>query len=245
MSVLTLLLAGPLQSWGASSRFVRRTTESAPTKSGVIGLLAAAQGIDRNDEAGLARLAALRFAVRIDQPGTRQRDFQTAHHAVTGKAMPLTERFYLCDAVFVAAVEGDDAFISTLRDALRAPVYLSYLGRRSCPPARPVDLGLHPEDGLHQALECEPWQAARWYQRTRRRDAQVDLVTLLECPDGTGESLRDQPLSFSNAHRRHALRTYTSSTVRVTNPLGSDPRHAGRRSVAPPHDPFSSLEEDA
>ncbi|HLU98199.1 MAG TPA: CRISPR-associated protein Cas5, partial [Thermobifida alba] len=39
MSVLALLLAGPLQAWGASARFARRTTEHAPTKSGVIGLL--------------------------------------------------------------------------------------------------------------------------------------------------------------------------------------------------------------
>ena len=42
MSVLLLQLAGPLQSWGAASRFARRSTENAPTKSGLVGLLAAA-----------------------------------------------------------------------------------------------------------------------------------------------------------------------------------------------------------
>ncbi len=104
--VLVLRLAGPLQSWGASSRFTRRTTESAPTKSGVVGLLAGAVGIERGDDTRLAPLAALRFGVRIDQPGTRIRDFHTAHHGVTGASMPLSERFYLADAVFVAAVEG-------------------------------------------------------------------------------------------------------------------------------------------
>ena len=36
MSVLLLQLAGPLQSWGDSSRFVRRETRNEPTKSGVI-----------------------------------------------------------------------------------------------------------------------------------------------------------------------------------------------------------------
>lgn len=45
--VLSMRLAGPLQLWGASARFIRRTTESAPTKSAVIGLLAAAAGIER------------------------------------------------------------------------------------------------------------------------------------------------------------------------------------------------------
>ena len=49
MSVLLLKLAGPLQSWGSSSRFARRGTEIAPTKSGVIGLLAAAKGMRRTE----------------------------------------------------------------------------------------------------------------------------------------------------------------------------------------------------
>jgi CRISPR system Cascade subunit CasD len=100
MTVLLLRLAGPLQSWGSAARFARRTTENAPTKSGVLGLLAAAEGRPRT--ADLSDLAALRFGVRIDQPGTRLRDFQTAHHQDSGKAMPLSDRFYLADAVFVA-----------------------------------------------------------------------------------------------------------------------------------------------
>lgn len=49
MSVLLLQLAGPLQSWGDSSRFVRRETRNEPTKSGVIGMLASAQGRTRED----------------------------------------------------------------------------------------------------------------------------------------------------------------------------------------------------
>ncbi|MDX2643444.1 type I-E CRISPR-associated protein Cas5/CasD, partial [Streptomyces sp. PA03-1a] len=128
MSVLTLQLAGPLQSWGAAARFARRTTENAPTKSGVIGLLAAAVGLDRDDDTGLAELAQLRFGVRIDQPGTRLRDFHTAHHFDTGEAMPLSERYYLADAVFVAAVEGPAPLIARVHSALRAPRYLPYLG---------------------------------------------------------------------------------------------------------------------
>lgn len=106
MTVLLLRLAGPLQAWGSAARFVRRTSENAPTKSGVLGLLAAAQGRPR--DADLSDLAALRFGVRIDQPGTRIRDFHTAHHADSGRAMPLSERYYLADAVFVAGVEGEE-----------------------------------------------------------------------------------------------------------------------------------------
>ncbi|WP_282703928.1 type I-E CRISPR-associated protein Cas5/CasD [Streptomyces sp. CC219B] len=235
-SVLALRLAGPLQSWGASSRFTRRTTESAPTKSGVIGLLAAAAGIERGDDARLAPLAALRFGVRIDQPGTRIRDFHTAHHAVTGASMPLSERFYLADAVFLAAVEGDHTLLTGLRDALRAPVYAPYLGRRSCPPAGRVDLGLHEGARLHDVLQSMPWQASAWYRRGNR--SPQALTVLREA--GPGESVqtadvqRDQPVSFNAAHRRHALRTVV--TLPVIPGLAAA---GGSRDM---HDPYAALD---
>jgi CRISPR system Cascade subunit CasD len=196
MSVLTLRLAGPLQSWGASARFTRRTTESAPTKSGVIGMLAATAGIERGDDEQLKPLAALRFGVRIDQPGTRVRDFQTAHHGVTGKSMPLSERFYFADAVFVAALEGDSALPAGLHAALRAPVYAPFLGRRSCPPAQPVELGLHNGARLQQTLRGEPWQAAPWYRRQYRREDTVSLTVLREAEkDEQGFSSAPAPAS--------------------------------------------------
>ncbi|MGW2183528.1 type I-E CRISPR-associated protein Cas5/CasD [Streptomyces sp. NPDC001732] len=239
MSVLTLRLAGPLQSWGASARFTRRTTESAPTKSGVIGMLAAASGIERGDDAALMNLAALRFGVRIDQPGTRVRDFQTAHHSVTKTSMPLSERFYLADAVFVAALEGDHALLTSLHAALRAPVYPPFLGRRSCPPARPVELGLYDETSLDQVLADEEWQASPWYRRQRRSEATVSLVVLREADEDEHDTdfQRDQPLSFAAEHRRHALRTVVSRTVDIPNPDAVPSR--------PRHDPFEALEESA
>ncbi|MBT2544989.1 type I-E CRISPR-associated protein Cas5/CasD [Streptomyces sp. ISL-44] len=218
MSVLALRLAGPVQSWGASARFARRTTETAPTKSGVIGLLAAALGRDRS--ADLSDLAGLRFAVRIDQPGTRLRDFQMAHQADTGKAMPVSNRFYLADAVFVAAVAGDDDLIHALYAAVRAPVYLPYLGRRSCPPQGPVDLGVRDADDPVEALRTEDWQASEWYRKQRRTDPSVTLTILGECTAGSGlaDTLRDQPVSFDPRHRRYALRSVVSTSVDVPNP---------------------------
>ncbi|MFF0433862.1 type I-E CRISPR-associated protein Cas5/CasD [Streptomyces sp. NPDC004327] len=238
MSVLTVRLAGPLQSWGASARFARRSTEAAPTKSGVIGLLAAAKGVARGDDERLAPLAALRFGVRIDQAGTRLRDFHTAHHPVTGQPMPLSERFYLADAVFVAAVEGDAALLAGLHAALRNPVYAPFLGRRSCPPAQPVELGLHHDIDLLQALRAEPWQASAWHQRLRRQDKVVDLPVLLETSAGTADTelLRDQPISFAAEQRRHVLRTVVRKTVTVSNPLAA---------AVPQHDPLAALEEES
>ncbi|MFJ1975294.1 type I-E CRISPR-associated protein Cas5/CasD [Streptomyces sp. NPDC087903] len=237
-SVLVLRLAAPMQAWGASSRFTRRTTESAPTKSGVIGLLAAAAGIERGDDARLAPLAGLRFGVRIDQPGTRIRDFHTAHHAVTGKSMPLSERFYLADAVFVAALEGDHTLLADLDAALKAPVYLPFLGRRSCPPAGPLDLALHEDARLEDVLAQVPWQASPWYRRSHRHQPQKSLTVLREATaadPGAGDTLRDQPVSFAAAHRRHSLRTVVTTTV----PIPGTPAGALR------HDPFDALEDES
>ena len=41
MSVLLLRLSGPMQSWGVQSRFTVRDTGLEPSKSGVVGLIAA------------------------------------------------------------------------------------------------------------------------------------------------------------------------------------------------------------
>jgi CRISPR system Cascade subunit CasD len=235
MSVLMMQLAGPLQSWGASARFARRTSEPAPTKSGVVGLVAAALGRDRRED--LTDLAALRFGVRIDQRGTPIRDYQTAQHFDTGKSMPVSERFYLSDAVFVAALEGEADLIEALHDALRTPGFLPYLGRRSCPPARPIELGVHHDRNLSQALAREPWRAAAWYQR-RHHPPHIDLETRTETTgaDGPADSLRDQPLSFDPRHRRYALRGVRTGQVTVLNPCA---RPAG---PIPDHDPTSLLE---
>ena len=111
MSVLLLQLAGPMQAWGDSSRFTRRETRREPTKSGVVGLLASALG--RTREADMSDLAALEFAVRIDQPGTVMRDFQTEIPA-KGDPMPLTHRYYLADAKFLVALGGEQALLEEI-----------------------------------------------------------------------------------------------------------------------------------
>jgi CRISPR system Cascade subunit CasD len=71
---LALLLDGPLQSWGYASRFQRRTTGMHPTKSGVIGLLAAALGVDKHSPGeadSIAALARLHMtAITIPKPNT-------------------------------------------------------------------------------------------------------------------------------------------------------------------------------
>jgi CRISPR system Cascade subunit CasD len=193
-------------------------------------MLAAAEGRER--EADLSDLAALRFGVRIDQPGTQVRDFQTAHHFDTDKSMPLSERFYLADAVFVAGVEGEADIVRRLYAAVREPVYLPYLGRRSCPPAAPVDLGLRDDADLATALAQAPWQASRWY-RDRHREEGALTVLLDGLPgEAPEQTLRDSPLSFDPRHRRYGMRGVVSMSVSRPGPPPQTSLH---------HDPTSVL----
>ena len=129
MSTLLLRLSSPMQSWGVKAKFNRRTTERAPTKSGVIGMIAAALGRRRNED--ISDLAALRFGVRTDSGGTLLRDYHTAKSL---EEPYVTHRYYLCDAVFLAGLEGDAALLHTIDAALGRPAFPLFLGRRSCPP---------------------------------------------------------------------------------------------------------------
>lgn len=220
MSTLLLRLAGPLQSWGDSSRFTRRQTRDEPTKSGIIGLLAGAQGRRRSDS--VEDLLALRFGVRVDQPGRLMRDFQTAQRWQTGARMPLSFRYYLADAVFVAAVEGERALLDGLEAALKAPAFPPYLGRRSCPPAAPIAQGVV-EAELEEALRGHPWQASIWFRRTQPRSVRLRLV--FDAPEGVREgveSVRDAPVSFNPERREYRWRSVIADAAGVTveNPEG-------------------------
>lgn len=235
MSVLRLRLAGPLQSWGAASRFTRRSTEAAPTKSGIIGLLCAAQGRRRSDL--IEDLLHLELGVRVEQQGVHLRDFHTAHHQLTGKAMPLTNRYYWSDAVFTAHIGGPVEVIEGLAEALANPTFPLYLGRRSCVPEGRVMLGIV-DASVAASLEELPWQAGRAGRR-RFRDELVKLSVQADArvyPDlpGTRE-INDVPMSFDPTHRQYRTRMVVDTQVMV--PTGVAPVVAA---MAGPHDPMAA-----
>lgn len=209
---LRIWLAGPLQAWGTTSRFEVRTTDLRPSKSGVIGLLCAALGRGRDQP--VEDLAALRFGVRIEQPGSVLRDFHTVGAGTdpvavasggTGRGI-VTQRYYLQDAAFAVGLEGTDpALAERLRDALLAPRWTLALGRRSCPPAGPlVDDGSLAAADLETALR-EDWRPAG-ARGERARDAATQLV--IEQADGD-LVVDDQPLG----ERRFAPRRMSVHTI--------------------------------
>lgn len=129
---LALLLDAPLQSWGYESRFERRTTSLLPTFSGVVGLLAAALGVDKHQESErdvIRKLAQLRM-VALDLNSldpSRARACLTDYHTVGGgfdkekepERIPrkaeggprdhpvVSEREYLQGSRFAALLSGD------------------------------------------------------------------------------------------------------------------------------------------
>jgi CRISPR system Cascade subunit CasD len=231
MTVLLLRLAGPMQAWGSSSRFARRGTEIAPTKSGVIGMLAAAKGIRRTEP--LTELLGLTFGVRLDQPGQLMRDFQTARSLDGRASAPLTYRFYLSDATFLAAVDGEAALLHELAEALRRPRYPLYLGRRSCPPAGPVSLGVH-DIALDDALDSWPWLATERHRRNAARTVRLEILRDAHPGEPSTETVPDEPISFDPAHRQHTWRSVLRRHVDVTNDLAE-------RAGVTDHDPLSLL----
>lgn len=164
-ATLGFLIDSPMMSWGSSSRFNRRETDAFPTKSAIVGLLAAALGIDKHadDEAErLAPLAALRFTVlRIPRPAApmpmRLSDFHTVGGGYVAKnsvfermSIPrkasggasanavITHRTYLTEARFIALLDGPQVFLETLAAALLDPVWGIWFGRKTCLPAFPL-----------------------------------------------------------------------------------------------------------
>ena len=164
---LVFRLYGPLASWGEVAIGELRSSAVHPTRSALLGLLAAARGLRRDAEAEQAELArTLRFAVRVESAGVPLSDYHTAQVMAPrrGQVYPtrksqlrgaggsrggrddletiLSRRDYRCDALYTIAAwhEGDDPVndLDRLAAALRRPVFPLYLGRKSCPPGLPL-----------------------------------------------------------------------------------------------------------
>jgi len=231
-NTLFLRLEGPLQAWGdQQSKFVIRRTAEAPTKSGVAGILCAALGVSRPAaaEGWLRRLGALRMGVRIDVPGVRWWDYHTVGagmrmRTADGGTKPgamLTRREYLCDASFLVALKGECDLIADLQAALESPKWTLYLGRKCCPPSRPL-LEKPPvaEFGdLISALASVPW-----CKRLDGDDQPQSLHCLLDWeltqhePEAPDDALiwYDVPVTFDPPSHRPRF------VIRRRLPVGSD-----------------------
>lgn len=213
MPTLLLRLEGPMQSWGTTSRFDQRDTGKEPSKSGVIGLIAAALGIDRGNWTDLEPLTRMSMGVRHDRPGLPMRDYQTAGCASVDTIIKangaqsrdgvVSQRFYLADAAFLVGLESSDmALIKKIHAALQNPVWPLALGRKSYVPSETVWLN----DGVQEGPLRSVLERRRWVVSPRKWEKEPkELLVSYESADGIGALRMDQLLS-SFADRRFGAR---------------------------------------
>lgn len=214
MPTLLLRLAGPMQSWGTTSRFDERDSQLEPSKSGVLGLVCAALGRDRTES--VEDLARLKMGVRVDREGLLMRDYQTATGVMTaaGKTCMdrtvVSPRYYLADAAFLVGLEGNDrGLLQRIHTALRTPVWPLALGRKSFPPGEPpwIEKGMR-DEGVYDALRNWPRIAK---PRNEHRDEPLRLVMEHE---SEGAVRLDQPVA-PFAERRFGPRYVVSEAIHV------------------------------
>ena len=177
---LLLVLEGPLLAFGGEAVDARGVVDDFPSASMLTGLLANALGWRRSQRDDLARLQArLRFGARIDAEGQRLTDFQTVHlagndkgwttrgapegrdgGAATYRSPHIRRRDYDADKRVTVALRLDPADVAPALDdlatALRQPARPLFLGRKPCPPSRPVFEAITEASGLLDALASVP-----------------------------------------------------------------------------------------
>ena len=176
MQFLVFQLQAALAAWGDVAVGEYRGSRDHPGESALIGLLGAALGVRREDEAAHAAMRdGYRFAVGVVATGQLLRDYHTAqvpgrtalkgrpHHTRRDELnLPkhelntiLSTRDYRQNAacaVAVLALPDAPHPLADLVQALREPRFVLYLGRKCCPPAAPLAPQLKDADSAHAAI---------------------------------------------------------------------------------------------
>jgi len=214
-----------MQSWGTTSRFDQRDTGKEPSKSGVLGLLAAALGIDRENWKDLKPLTLLSMGVRHDRSGIPGCDYQTAQNIISADGKKTHEtaetfRDYLSDAAFLVGLEGSDrSLLKRAHAALRDPAWVLSLGRKSYLSSESVWI----PDGLQDRPLREVLTTRSWIVAPRKWESIPEqLLFSWESEDGSGALRMDQPLS-SFAERRFGARFVRSEWMELTKEVAHAP----------------------
>jgi CRISPR system Cascade subunit CasD len=248
-------LYAPLASWGDVAVGEFRPSLGYPGRSALLGLIAAARGVDRDDENGHRQLNdGLAFAVAVYSEGTLLRDYHTAQvpgaaemkkrphrtradeFAVSRHALNtiLSARDYRQDSLCVAgvwlrpgAIDGD---LSDLCAALERPRFTLYLGRKACPPALPLS---------PQIIEATDFRTAL----DKARFPAVDELALVKLPaqplrvaweDGASAGW---PQSFSVPRKDAPISRrrwqFGDRTERIALTTGADPAREADEDAAP------------
>jgi CRISPR system Cascade subunit CasD len=169
---LTFALAAPIGAMGDLAVGERRSSWDRPGRSAVLGLIAACLGLDRADEAAHRDLEqGYGLAMRIERLGPLLADYHTAqvpprrrNHRFATRAEELaaddletilSRRDYRADLVVLCALwpRGSARWtLDAVADALTAPHFAPYFGRKACPLGLPMKPMLFAHDDPVAAL---------------------------------------------------------------------------------------------
>lgn len=207
---LVFTLAAAFGAMGDLAGHERRGTLAWPGRSAILGLLAAALGLRRDDAAGLAALDPIRMAVGVHDEGALLRDYHTittvpsaavrrpdsrpAALRAGGRAAntTITLRDYRVGLLHAVALWG--APLDPLVAALRRPVFTLYLGRKSCPLAAPPAPRIVAAEGPLEALTQAQLPKFRGRPALRLVASDEDLG------GGRCEQRNDEPLDRGRWH---------------------------------------------
>lgn len=143
MKTLILKTEG-LSAYGLQTFDIHRRANHFPTRSAIVGVLAAALGITRNEHEALYQLSEqITTAVQVNQAGEKMIDYHTVQNfrSPDGKIQKGTKptyREYWCDSEHTFAISAEPSLISQLESAVKAPKFTLFQGRKSCPLTRPL-----------------------------------------------------------------------------------------------------------
>ena len=190
---LTAALVAPIAAFGSIAVGERRPGWDRPGRSAVLGLVGACLGLERDDDAAQFALAQdYGVALLCHDPGRPLADYHTAQVPPTrGKrrfatraeelgatdlATILSRRDYRIGAWHLAALwtRGPSPrwSLSQVAEAMRAPRFVPYLGRKSCPLGLPLAplLDEAPTPGIALARRHRAGPEAHFRPRNGRTD---------------------------------------------------------------------------
>lgn len=171
---LLFRLYGPMAAWGDVAVGEYRPSYTHPGKSAILGLLAAAKGIRREEEQIHQQMASgYGSAIAVEASGMLLRDYHTSqvppqqrgvvHYTRRDELRSdklntiLSTRDYRCDGLYQVCLWVRDQNtapfpLNDLKEALQRPRFTLYLGRKSCPLALPLEPKILPAESLEAAF---------------------------------------------------------------------------------------------
>jgi CRISPR system Cascade subunit CasD len=179
---LLATLHAPLAAWGDITVGERRTSWDRPSRSALLGLVAAALGLTRDEQDRHDELDdGYGVAVRVDAPGRVAMDYHTAQslpESDVKRAKPATRREMICygqrnhrlqtilstreyrmDAAYTVALWARDGArwsLTEIADALKVPRFVLFAGRKANVLAWPMQPTVVEANTLAEALHQRP-----------------------------------------------------------------------------------------